>query len=154
MFLTAGLGNIFGFLAVLFIATSALFMLLRGEILKHTKDLQLVRSAHIGISALAGVFLMLHVGDFIWYPLSTGLIFGYVAFGTAVVVWTTGSAFLEKVRGSLLFHGSLSLVVVSLALIHAASLGYNLAPIFSGLVLVTTMVVVVVNLIHQLNKIS
>lgn len=154
MFLTLSQGNMFGFLAVAFIAASALFMFLRGKILKLTRNLQLIRSIHIAISALAGVFLLLHVIYFISYPLNGGIILGYTSFAIAIVVWLTGSAFLEKIRGSLFFHSSLSIVVVSLALMHAASTGINLPLIFSELVLGTTVVVVISNMAYQLKKIK
>ena len=154
MFLTLSQGNMFGFLAVAFIAASALFMFLRGKILKLTRNLQLIRSIHIAISALAGVFLLLHVLYFISYPLNYGIILGYASFAIAIVVWLTGSAFLEKIRGSLFFHSSLSIVVVSLALMHAASTGINLPLIFSELVLGTTVVVVISNMAYQLGKIK
>lgn len=144
----------FGFLAVTFIATSALFMFLRGKLLKLTRNLQLIRTVHIAISALAGLFLVLHVIYFVSYPLNEGIILGYASFGLAIVVWVTGSAFLEKVRGSLYFHSSLSIVVISLALMHAATTGINLPLIFSELVLGTTVVVVISNMAYQLKKIK
>lgn len=154
MFLTLSQGNMFGFLAIALIATSALFMFLRGKILKLTRNLQLIRIVHIAISALAGLFLLLHVIYFISYPINDGIILGYASFAIAIVVWLTGSAFLEKMRGSLFFHSSLSIVVVSLALMHAASTGINLPLIFSVLVLGTTFVVVISNMAYQLKKIK
>ena len=152
MFPTLAEANIFGFLAVALIATSALFMLLRGRILKITRNLQLIRVTHIAISTFAGVFLLLHVAYFISYPITNGVILGYASFATALVVWLTGSAFLEKMRGSLFFHSTLSIVLLSLALMHAATTGINLPLLFSELVLGTTVVVVLTNVVYQSGK--
>jgi hypothetical protein len=154
MFLTLAEANVFGFLAVALIAASALFMLLRGRILKITRNLQLIRVTHIVISTLAGLFLLLHVIYFISYPITNGIILGYASFVIALVVWLTGSAFLEKMRGSLFFHGTLSIVLLSLALMHAATTGINLPPLFSELVLGSTVVVVLTNVVYQSSKIK
>ena len=70
----------------------------------------------------------------------------------SIVVWMTGVAFLEKVRDSLLFHSSFSVVFVSLALMHAASANYNMLPIVSELLLVATLIVIISNVWYQLKK--
>ena len=70
----------------------------------------------------------------------------------SIVVWMTGVAFLEKVRDSLLFHSSLSIVFISLALIHAASANYNMLPVISELLIVATLLVIISNVWYQLEK--
>lgn len=154
MLMSLAEANAFGFIAVSLIAVSALFMLLRGQLLKITRNLPLIRSAHIAISTLAGLFLLLHVIYFVSYPFNAGILLGYASFSLALVVWLTGTAFLEKVRGSLFFHGTLSVVVISLALLHAASTGINLPLVFTELAIGATVIVVVSNMAHQMRKIK
>ena len=55
------LGDATGFFALIFIGLSSMFMLLRTKLLKFTKNIVAIRVTHIGISALAGVFLVIHV---------------------------------------------------------------------------------------------
>ena len=66
----------------------------------------------------------------------------------------TGVAFLEKVRDSLLFHSSFSVVFISLALMHAASANYNMLPIVSELLIVATLLVIISNVWYQLKKMA
>jgi hypothetical protein len=150
--LFTSLGDIFGFLAVGFVGISAVFMSMRGKIVKRLKNIALVRYIHIAISLCAGVFLVFHIAYFYSWPLSIGILFGYGTFLVAIIVWLTGTAFLEKLRGSLQFHGSLSIVLVSLALIHAASTGVNFPLAYSVAAIVGTVGVAMANMLYQLRK--
>ena len=148
------IGDVFGFLAVVLGGTSAFFMMMRAKLVKLTKSLSGVRAAHIVISASAGGFLILHIAYFYSWPITTGVLLGYGAFAMSIVVWMTGVAFLEKVRDSLLFHSSFSVVFISLALMHAASANYNMLPIVSELLIVATLIVIISNVWYQLKKMS
>lgn len=148
------IGDIFGFLAVVLGGVSAFFMMMRARLVKLTKSLRGVRSAHVAISASAGVFLILHVAYFYSWPITTGVLLGYGAFAMSIVVWMTGVAFLEKVRDSLLFHSSFSIVFISLALIHAASSNSNILPVISELLIVATLLVIISNVWYQLEKLK
>jgi hypothetical protein len=146
------IGDVFGFVAVLLGGTSAFFMLIRGKLLKITRNLPAIRAIHVIISAGAGVFVILHVAYFYSYPITTGVLLGYAAFALSIAVWLTGTAFLEKVKDSLLFHSSFSMVFISLALIHAASANANIPPIVSELLIAATLIVIVSNVWYQLSK--
>jgi hypothetical protein len=128
------LGDIFGLLALFFIGFTAIFILLRKQVLKHTRNLNLLRKIHITFSALGGLFLVLHVAYFVSYPITLAVILGYAATAEAVVVWLTGTAFLERYRDSLFYHGSLSFAAISMMVIHAVSSGSNI-PLYLGLII-------------------
>ena len=149
---TITIGDIFGFLALVLGGTSAFFMIMRAKLVKLTKSLASVRAAHVIISVSAGVFLIFHIAYFYSWSITTGVLLGYGAFAMSIVVWMTGVAFLEKVRDSLLFHSSFSIVFISLALIHAASASYNMLPIVSELLIVATLFVIISNAWYQMKK--
>ena len=151
--LPATIGDISGFAAVIFTGLSALLMVARSKLLKITKNIKAIRSVHIAISSLAGMFMILHISYYISYPMSTGIFLGYAAIGIAVAVWLTGSAFLEKVKDSLLFHGSLSFVFVTLALIHAASSAINFPVLFSEIMIIGALGVLFANIGYHVTKI-
>lgn len=110
-------------------------MLIRKRLLKYTKNLELLRRIHIYASALGGLFLILHVAYFITYPVTTAVVLGYVSAAVAGTVWIMGTAFLERFKDSLFYHGSLSLAAISLMFIHAASSGINIPVYFALAVL-------------------
>jgi hypothetical protein len=151
--LPSTIGDIFGFLAVIFTGLSAFLMVARSKILKITRNLQGIRLFHIAISFLAGLFMLLHISFYLNYPMNTGIILGYATVGTAIIVWLTGSAFLEKVKDSLLFHGSLSIVLISLALIHAASSAANFPDFFSEAMVLAAVGVLIANIAYHVSKI-
>lgn len=137
------LGDIFGFLALGFIIFTAIFMLFRRKLLKHTKNLELLRRTHIYVATAGGFFLVLHAAYFVAWPLTVGIVLGYISAAVATVVWLTGTAFLEKFRDSLFFHGSLSMAAISLMVIHAAGAGINFPILVAyGVILLTTLVVI------------
>ena len=132
------LGDIFGIVAIVLIGFTAVFMLLRRPILKRFKNLDLLRRIHITVAGLGDLFLVLHVAYFISYPLTLEILLGYLSAGLAFVVWLTGTAFLERFRDSLYFHGTLSLSAISLMVIHSSAAGLNVPFALAEAVLVGT----------------
>jgi hypothetical protein len=147
------LGDVFGILALSFISATAVFMLLRRRILKRFKNLELLRRAHIAVAALGGLFLVLHVAYFITWPLNVEISLGYASAALALVVWVTGTAFLERFRDSLYFHGTLSLSAVSLMVIHSAAAGLNVPFAFAEVALGGTTTVAVYKTTRYVGKI-
>jgi hypothetical protein len=137
------LGDVFGLLALALISATAVLMLLRKRILKRFKNLDLMRRVHIVVAALGGLFLVLHVACFITWPLNAEILLGYVSATLALVVWLTGTAFLERFRDSLYFHGTLSLSAISLMVIHSAAAGLNVPFAIAEVVLGGTTVVAI-----------
>ena len=137
------LGDVFGLLALALISATAVFMLLRRRILRRFKNLDVLRRIHIAIAGLGGLFLVLHVAYFITWPLNGEIFLGYLSATLSLVVWVTGTAFLERFRDSLYFHGTLSLSAISLMVIHSASAGLNVPFALAEVVLAgTTMVAI------------
>ncbi|MDA4117692.1 MAG: hypothetical protein OK455_05035 [Thaumarchaeota archaeon] len=132
------LGDIFGLIALALISITAVFMLLRKRILKRFRNLELLRRTHILVAALGGLFLVLHVAYFISYPINVEIALGYASSSLALVVWVTGTAFLERFRDSLYFHGTLSLSAISLMVIHSAAAGINVPFAIAEVVLAGT----------------
>lgn len=132
------LGDVFGLVALALMGATAVLMLLRRRILRRFKNLELVRKAHVAVATLAGLFLVLHVAYFISYPLTLEILLGYASATVALVVWLTGTAFLERFRDSLYFHGTLSLSGISLMVIHSAAAGINVPFAIAEAVLVGT----------------
>lgn len=143
MFPTLLLGDVFGLLALGLIAATAVLMLLRRQILKRFRNLELIRRVHLAVATLGGLFLVLHVAYFLSYPVTVAVLFGYLSGVLGVIVWATGTAFLERFRDSLYFHGTLSLSAISLMLIHAAAAGINIPFAVAEAVLGGTTVVAV-----------
>ena len=136
-------GDIFGFLALGLIGFTSVFMLIRKHLLKYTKNLELLRKTHIYAATLGGLFLVLHVAYFITWPLTMPVAMGYVSAAIAGFVWLTGTAFLERFRDSLFYHGSLSFAAISLMAMHAAGSALNFPILVAyGIILASTLVVV------------
>src|SRR6202166_2542596 len=146
------LGDVFGLLALALISATAVLMLLRRRILKRFRNLDLMRRVHIGVAALGGLFLVLHVAYFISWPLNIEILLGYVSATLALVVWLTGTAFLERFRDSLYFHGTLSLSAISLMVIHSAAAGLNVPFAFAEVVLAGTTAVAVYKTTRYIGK--
>jgi len=138
-------GDLYGFAALFLIALAAALMLLRSKLLKMTKNIALIRASHVVISTLAGLFLALHISSLFLPPVSIGVILGYGAVVASVIAWLTGTAFLEKVKDSLFFHGVLSSVLIPLSLMHAATTSTNMPAYFFQLMLAGTAAVVFAN---------
>jgi hypothetical protein len=128
--------NISGYVALVLIAATGVIMVFRRALLRYLKDPELLRSIHVAIAGLGGAFLVVHVVFFLLFPLSLPVLFGYAATYAAFAVWVTGALFLEGIRGSLYYHGLLSLIGISLMVVHVFSAGRSLPDAVSGAVLV------------------
>ena len=148
------LGDIFGIIALALMSVTAVLMLLRKKILKRVKNLELVRRIHVAIAAMAGLFLILHVAYFVSYPVTLAVLMGYVSAAIALVVWLTGTAFLERFRDSLYFHGTLSLSAISLMVIHSASAGLNIPFALAEFILVVTTWTVIYKTLVYMGKLK
>ncbi len=146
------LGDVFGLLALALISATAVLMLLRRRILKRFKNLDLLRRAHIAVAGGGGLFLVLHVAYFITWPLNIEILLGYLSATLALVVWLTGTAFLERFRDSLYFHGTLSLSAISLMVIHSAAAGVNVPFAFAEVVLGGTTVAAIYKTTEYIGK--
>ena len=138
-------GDLYGFAALFLIALTAALMLLRSKILKLTKNIALVRTVHLVLSAAAGLFLALHISSLFSPPVSTGILLGYAAVFASVVAWLTGTAFLKKVKDSLFFHGVLSSILIPLSMMHIATTSTNFPAYWSQILLLATAAVVFAN---------
>jgi hypothetical protein len=146
------LGDVFGLVAIVLMGVTAVFMLLRRRILKRFKNLEAVRKAHIAIAAMAGLFLVLHIAYFITWPVNLEILLGYLSATMALVVWVTGTAFLERFRDSLYFHGTLSLSGISLMVIHSAAAGLNVPLVVAEVVLIGTTSIVIIKTTEYMGK--
>ncbi len=123
-----GIAYLSGIIALALIIATALLVFLKNRLVnRHPSTRDLITKIHIVLATLGGVFLLLHADYFIRAPISNPWIFlGYLSTGAALVVWFTGFSFIERLKYSLLYHGSLSLFAISLMIIHAVELGLNL----------------------------
>jgi hypothetical protein len=105
-----GIANLSGILALLLISATAVLVFLKTRLLnRHPSRRDLLKKTHIILATLGGGFLLLHADYFIHAPiLNTWILLGYVSTAVALVVWFTGFSFIERLRYSLLYHGSLS----------------------------------------------
>jgi hypothetical protein len=146
------IGDATGFLALIMIGLSSIFMLLRSKLLKVTRNIAAIRGAHVAASALAGAFLLVHIAYLFTPPSSVSMDLGYVSVAVSVAVWLTGTAFLEKLRDSLFFHGALSSILVGLIMVHAATASVNIPLFLVEIILGTTLIVMVANATYHLNR--
>ena len=145
-------GDIFGIIALILISFTSVFMLVRKMVLKYTKNLDLLRRVHIYAATLGGLFLILHVAYFISYPVTMAVILGYISAAVAGVVWITGTAFLERFRDSLFYHGTLSLAGISLMVIHSSASGINIPAYFAYAVLIAAVAVTLYKAAHHTDR--
>ena len=147
------LGDLFGIVALALVLFTASFMLVRKRLLRLTKNLNLLRKVHIYSSTAAGLFIVLHVAYFLGYPITYAVLLGYVSAAVALFVWLTGTAFLERLRDSLFFHGAVSLSAIGLMVVHSAGAGVNLPTTFAAGVLVVVACVSVVKAWDHMSKV-
>lgn len=152
MTLALSVGDAAGFLALILIGVSASFMLVRSRILKVTRNIAAVRGIHVAISVLAGVFIIVHVSLLFLPPMSVAVDLGYLSVGVAVVVWLSGTAFLERLRDSLFFHGTLSTILVGLIMAHAATSSLEMPALLSEGMLATTILIMFANATYQYRR--
>jgi hypothetical protein len=146
--------DISGFLALIFISATALLMFVKKRIFSHTSKQSLVNKIHIGLAVLGGGFLLIHGDYFLHAPLTNFAVFlGYFSTGVALIVWFTGFSFLERMRYSLLYHGSLSLFAIALMVVHSFDLGFGIPLYVSELLLAVTAMVLFTRAIQHIVKI-
>jgi hypothetical protein len=146
--------NVAGFLALVLIAASGVMMLFRRSLLRRFRTPDLLREVHVVVAASGGAFLIFHVVFFLLFPLSLPVLIGYIATYAAFVVWVTGLLFLEGLRGSLFYHGLLSLIGVSLMMVHVFSAGRDIPLTISGLVLILVASAVLGSAVRQFARLS
>ena len=145
-----GLGDTYGYLALVFFSASAFLIarknllirkrLLRGPLspkrhfrkrrirgrLLYLTNLGLMRRVHAITAILGGFFVVLHVGYLIAYPVNDAIILGYVAGAVVLFIGFTGTSYLQKFREARFFHGSITLAAIALMTTHAIGSGFNL----------------------------
>lgn len=160
------LGDIFGYLALVFISLSALLigrknLLIRQRLLRGPLDpnrhlrrrrirgrmlfitnLTLVRKSHMVVALMGGLFLVLHVAYLISYPVNEAIVLGYVSGAMALFLGLTGTSYLQRFTEARYYHGSISLAAISLMTIHAAGSGFNLPVWLATVTLVGTAALV------------
>ncbi len=147
-------GDATGFASLILIGFSAVFMLVRSKLLKVTKNIAAVRAAHVAVSALAGIFMIAHIALLFTPPTSLPVDLGYASVALAVTVWLTGTAFLEKLRDSLFFHGSLSTVLAGLIMVHAATSSLDVPLMLAQTMLGLTLLIMVANAAYHLRRLA
>ena len=150
-----GIAYLSGIFALVLIIATALLVFLKTRLVKrHPSRRDLITKTHIVLATLGGAFLLLHADYFIRAPISDPWIFlGYLSTVVALVVWFTGFSFIERLRYSLLYHGSLSLFTIALMIIHAVELGLNLPLEITEAVLLVLVVVTFVRAMQHVGKI-
>jgi hypothetical protein len=150
-----GIANLSGIIALLLIIATALLVFLKTRLVnRHPSRRDLLTKTHIALATLGGAFLLLHADFFIRAPISNTWIFlGYLSTVVALVVWFTGFSFIERLRYSLLYHGSLSLFAITLMIIHAIELGLNFSLEITEAVLIVLIVVTFVRAMQHVGKI-
>ena len=147
------LGDIFGYIALVLVIFTATFMLIRRRLLKYTKNLNLLRKVHIYAATAAGFFIVVHVSYFFSYPITDAVLLGYGSVALAAFVWITGTAFLERLRDSLFYHGTMSLVTIALMVVHSAGAGVNIPVGLAGITLAAVACLAIVKAWEHLSKI-
>lgn len=153
MFPILTLADLAGLAALFLICASSFAILFRRWMIAKTRNLTLVRWTHLSLSAAAAASLTVHVVLSLGFPLTAGVLLGYAAFGTSVLVWLTGGAFVERVRGTLTLHGQFTIIMISLVLVHAAATSVALAP-FSPVVFGCVALLGLVNGVYHLTKLG
>jgi len=153
VFLLILLGDIFGFIALGLVIFTASFMLVRRRLLKYTKNLNLLRKVHVYAATGAGLFIVLHVAYFFGYPTTDAILLGYGSVAMAIFVWVTGTAFLERLRDSLFYHGTMSLSTIGLMVVHSAGAGVNIPVAFAAATLLVVASVALVKAWGHLSKV-
>jgi hypothetical protein len=65
----------------------------------------------------------------------------------------TGTAFLERLRDSLFYHGTMSLSTIGLMVVHSAGAGVNIPVAFAALTLVVVACITFVKAWGHLSKV-
>jgi len=145
----ARFANISGFIALFLVAGTGIMMVFRKPMLRATRSPDALRQLHVVLAALGGLFIIVHVAFLFLFPISLPVLLGYIGTYVAFVVWVTGATFIEGFRNSLFYHGLLSLVGVSLIIIHVFAAGRDVSVLVSGIALVAIAVVVLFGALKQ-----
>ncbi len=144
------IADLSGFLALILIVATAVLMFARKRFSK-SPNRGLINKIHIAVAFLGGVFLVIHAEYFIRAPITNfGVLTGYVSTGVALIVWFTGFSFLERLRYSLLYHGSLSLFAIALMVVHSVNLGFSIPLYISEVLLAITATALIVRAAQHL----
>ena len=154
MFSGALLANVAGFIALILIAATGVMMLFRRGLLRRFRDPDRLRAVHIGVAALGGAFLIVHVAFLLFFPVSLPVLYGYIATYFAFVIWVTGLLFMEGLRISLFYHALLSLIGVSLIVLHVFTAGRDVPITISGIILIVIASVVLGSAAVQFARLS
>lgn len=146
-------GDATGFIALILVGVSAMFMLIRSKLLKVTRNIAAVRGVHVAVSSLAGVFMIVHIALLFTPPITVAIDLGYASVAVSVAVWLTGTAFLERLRDSLFFHGTLSTILAGLIMVHAATATLDIPLLLSETMLALTVVIMVVNAAYHIRRV-
>lgn len=154
-FLGLGLADLAGFLALIFITATAVMMWLKARLFnRYQTHKTFIKNTHIVVAALGGAFLLMHADFFLRAPiLEFGIFLGYLGTAVAIVVWFTGFSFLERLRYSLLYHGSLSLFAISLMVLHTIDLGFNIPFNITEVLLILIAILTFYRAIFHIGKI-
>jgi hypothetical protein len=126
------LADLFGFLALAFIAATGVLMLFKRPLTLWMGSPERLWRLHIAIAGAGGLFLGLHVVLFLAFPLSLPVLLGYAATGAALFVWITGAVYFQGVRNSMFYHGLLSIGGIFLMVVHTFGAGRNIPLELSG----------------------
>lgn len=131
-----------GYVALILIAASGLMMLFRRQILGRWKSSEAVRLVHVLVAGAGGAFMSFHIVVFVLFPLTLPVLFGLLATYLTLGVWVTGLLFFEGLRNSIYYHGLLSLVGVSLIVLHVFTAERGVPVVVAGGVLLVVASVV------------
>lgn len=142
LFGIGSLADLFGFLALAFIAATGILMLFKKPLTLWMGSPEGLWRLHIAIAGAGGLFLGLHAVLFLAFPLSLPVLLGYAATGAALFVWITGAVYFQGVRDSMFYHGLLSIGGIFLMVVHTFGAGRNIPVALSGLSLAAVGLVV------------
>ena len=148
------LANVAGFIALILIAATGVMMLFRRSLLRRFRDPDRLKAVHVWVAALGGAFLIVHVVFLLAFPVSLPVLYGYIATYFAFVIWVTGLLFMEGLRNSLFYHALLSLIGVSLIVLHVFTAGRDVPIAISGVILVVIAAVVLGSAAVQFVRLS
>jgi hypothetical protein len=148
------LANVAGFIALFLIAATGVMMLFRRSLLRRFRNPDHLKAVHVWVAALGGAFLIVHVVFLLFFPVSLPVLYGYIATYFAFVIWVTGLLFMEGLRSSLFYHALLSLIGVSLIVLHVFTAGRDVPMTISGIVLVVIAAVVLGSAVLQFVRLS
>jgi hypothetical protein len=146
------LADVFGFLALGLIVATGVLMLFKGSLAVRLGSSEQLWRLHVIIAGAGGLFLGLHVVLFLAFPLSLPVLIGYAGSGAALFVWVTGATYFQGIRGSTLYHGSLSIIGIFLIVVHTFAAGRNIPMELSGVSLALIALAILAGVARQLAR--